>query len=739
MAIAETAHLVVSLDLKDGLKQGTTAAIGSVSGIERAAGRAHLPLARLSGVTQRAGDAFGHLKGRVAGAAQVLGGAGLLGGVAALSVYARNAVDAATEWADTTRRIHDVTGMSVQDASQMADAFEKLGVSGDTQVRILGFMGKTLGTLGTDMKAAKKIQDDYGFAVTDAKGRMKSSQQVLMDFTTYFNDKTIPAQQKAALGAKLFGRGWMDLLPILEQGKGKLKDALGSAMSMTDGQMRQMDKFRDSQREFNDTMGDLSVQVGMVIVPALTDLAKGLNEFVTQHQDEVLGFFHGMVDGARQLASFIAGTVIPTISNLAGMAKGLWDSIPGPLRDLLVKGFVADRTIKFLFGFSLTDVLKGGLKTLLGGMGGIFARGGSPAAPMYVSDVGGGLGGAGAGAAGRGMGLLGKAALAVEVVGLSAAVLQTVQGFMSDRAAEQAALHTQAQGLTNDPIAKNLTDATNMARLLREARQNDPAKMLTIQTFASKEMNEALGNVGDAIVKHALTKEDIAAGVSQLTAARNEAYQYGWKDLGDRLTADIEQLKAKVPSAPEIGQATQAAQSSGGLLTVIPDTIKRGLDAVGMKMVRGQDGSMRIMTRAAARQERLLGEVTGHLAQVASHKGNREFAPAMTRAARMINEAQDKTGAAGRKATRAAIDFLNTQQKRALAAGHVKLARNLGHDIDLLKGRLAGKQDTTNRHLSAIQAKPTKVSVTVPVTTSVSVRDTTTQTRTASRYGFQAS
>jgi hypothetical protein len=104
-----------------------------------------------------------------------------------------------------------------------------------------------------------------------------------------------------------------------------------------------------------------------------------------------------------------------------------------------------------------------------------------------------------------------------------------------------------------------------------------------------------------------------------------------------------------------------------------------------------------------------------------------------------------------------AITTLQGAQQDALARGNQKVADHIGADIRKLQGAtttsaarqvtglsklqsaLAAPLNSARSSLATIAAKPTNISVTVPVSTSVSVRDTTAATHTTSRYGFQAS
>lgn len=693
--LADTARLVVDLQLKDGLTPGMARAEAGVRGFAASI------TTQLQRVRAGLDGAASHFRSRMGQIGSIAAGAGILGGAAALVKYSKDAIGAAEEWGRTTDRIRQLTGASTEEASRFTDAYEKLGIGQEQQIRIMGFLSKTLGNLNMDRKKARDLEREYGFDLVGTNGKVKNALEVTREFTGYFNDKHIPAYQKAALGAKLFGRGWTDMIPIFEQGQRKMDKALGGAMTMSDQQLKDLHRWRNAQRELNDTLGDTSVQVGLILVPFVTRLSKGLNEFVSSHQADIRQFFRDLLRTAEEAAGFIGGTVIPTISNLASSAKSFWDSIPGPLRDLLVKGIVADRAIKFLFGVSVTGVVGGAIKDAIGTVFGRFlGRGSSPANPMYVAGVGGGIGGAGSAAGGLGM--LGKAALAVEVVGMAAAVWEAWNTHIVDAVhRNQTSNRSAAMGIVGEGRDKAATDIVNMTRLLREAQ--GPERVV-IDTTSAGEIGMAMRNAADEIVKGS-TAFTRGADLQRLVAAQRQAQEHGWTETADHIGRDIERLARKTPSAPQIGQAVADASGKGA---------------------KG-DG------------DRELTRVMRHLAQVDSHRGNEAlFGRSSDRLARQVRDALRTTGKDRDVVIRDTIGDLRREQRRALESGHTKLARNLGKDIDVLRSQLSRKQDTANSRLSTIANKDTSVTVNTTVNTAVSVRDTVAQTNVSKRYGFQA-
>lgn len=166
--------------------------------------------------------------------------------------------------------------------------------------------------------------------------------------------------------------------------------------------------------------------------------------------------------------------------------------------------------------------------------------------------------------------------------------------------------------------------------------------------------------------------------------------------------------------------------------------------------------------------DRILGDTFGgeqiadglqNLSRSVAQNG-RLNADQVTEAIGVLEEAQRQAIARGNQKVADSIGqditTLRNRQVTATRESTARLARELGVDITQLRraqsvigketGGLLDRLRTSIRSplersadsLQTIKNQPTKISVTVPVTTSVSVRDVQTSTRTSSRYGFQA-
>ena len=400
MALAETARLVTELSLRDNLSGGLARARGELSGLNSAASNTGSRLGGLSNVAAGAGGAFSHLKGRIGELAGTAGLVGLGAGLFSVVGFLTSGIATARDFGKEVGLLAAVTGLSTEKTSELAGAFHHFGIETDTALKLAGFAEKNLFKYASTAEKAAKFQQEYGLALRDSSGNIKDFNTLLLDSADFFNSGA-SASQKAAAMAALYGRSWRDLIPVLRAGRQGISDAEEEAkklgLTLTGENVGQLVKLREATRSWSTALGGLKLQIGLAAVPAITDLANAMTKFLANGgREQIVGFFKGMITYGRQAADVISHQVIPTFQGI----YGAWLHVPKELRDLIVTGLVANKTIKFLFGFSPLQ--------LLGGIGKmIFQRGNTPATPLFVADVTGGLGGRVPGG-GAGGGLLSK-------------------------------------------------------------------------------------------------------------------------------------------------------------------------------------------------------------------------------------------------------------------------------------------------------------------------------------------
>lgn len=385
MAAAETARLIASLELQDKLTPGAKTATSAVNGLERATNATTVRVGVLQGATSKLGGAMSHAVGQVGGLVRSVGILGGALGIGGLVLGLKSSVENAAEFGAGVSKVAAVTNQSAEAASAMVDTLEKWGIAADKQVTILGRAEKNAGALGATTKKAAAFQKTYGFNLLGTNGQIVDANELLLRSADLFTSNA-SATDKATVLTKLWGKTWVDLVPLLSKGRAGIEAEEKSAIHLTTEQIANIAKFRDAQRDFSDTLGDIQVKIGANLMPVITRGLKEAGSWLDSHGDEVAKFF----GDAAGFAEKAAGGIAQVFSGL----KAAWDSVPSEVRDLLIKGIAADRTIKFLFGFSPVGAAGG----LLGkGFDQFLSRGASPVNPLWVQQVGGPGGGGGNG------------------------------------------------------------------------------------------------------------------------------------------------------------------------------------------------------------------------------------------------------------------------------------------------------------------------------------------------------
>lgn len=828
MALAETAHLVTQLDLKDGLSSGLARAKGAVAGFDRSVNQS----------MQRVGKGVGQVGaglarvGIIAGTATV---AGLAGAAKAAIDFedafagVRKTVDeadlqrAGLSFDKLARSFRDMATEIPISAVEFARIGETAGALGirakDIQefTRVVALMGVTtnlssdeaadaFGRIGTILKLRGKDYTELADSIVALGNAGASTESEITEITKRFaaeakaaglNKEAIVglASATASLGfaperggtalsrvfanlatniatanskgkalAQELGVPIKDLQRTMDQGEGMrtffnvleaikgmrpteaarflksigvtntsdrtiframaeqlpfVREQLEIATEATGAMGKEAEKrFSTVKSQFallKNNIVEAGITIGEGFAPALGRAAKRLSAWIKANKDD-------LVDMGREIGRAIDGIdwgrVMGALKTVVGLFRQGWEivrQIPPEVAAIGAGLFGLNKLSGGLLGHGIGNIV-GGLGSALtkGVMSKVPGVGSFVAQPVFVTNwpMGGvGAGGAAGGVAGKGMGLLGKAAIGVSIIGIAAgvleawntAVIETVNRNQQENA-------EKAAGIVGEGLAKATTDLSNMSRLLRESQG---IERVILDTTSAGEIGNALKNAAEEVFRGANSPAEIGKGIASLVEAQQQAREHGWTEVADFIGTRIEALRRKTPTASQIGREVGKATDD-----------------------RDREGPSKRDRQNAIR----IGEVIKHLRQVKDDGKGRDygFDRAAQRSSRALIRALSTTGRDRDKVIRATIRDLEREQKRAEAAGATKLARNLGRDITTLQRTLGRKQDTANTRLNTIARKDTSVSVTVPVTTSVSVRDVQQKTTTYSRYGYSA-
>ena len=413
-------------------------------------------LTGLGKVSSGLGGALSHAKSAIGGLLTgPLGMIALGGGALGLAGFIKSGIDKVTALGLAVEKLGPITGDTVPQVSALLAVFNKFGISTDTATTRLAFMQKALGTLtlqttssatqqynlskaedavalaeagvtkarnakgattasvtaaelkltDAEMKlttaqqlangqtaAGIKFQTEFGFSIYDSSGKVADANTILGRAADYWNGSAT-ASQKAALEAKLFGRGFASMIPILNLGSKGIADAETAATNLGETLTAQnagdLAAYTSNMRTLGAAVNGLQLQIGLVLIPVISGLASSLSGWLSSGGSaQLLTWFKDAVTFAQQVGSAIQTVVVPAIHMIASA----WDSIPGPVKTLILGAFLANKAVKWLFGIDATSIAKAGIglaASFLGKLGGSIAGSVAGGAIGAVEDVAG--------------------------------------------------------------------------------------------------------------------------------------------------------------------------------------------------------------------------------------------------------------------------------------------------------------------------------------------------------------
>ena len=164
--------------------------LGQIDGLTRSLDKANNQASGLSG-------AFSKLGGMAKNAGVAMAGLGAAA-VGGLAVLGKRAIDAADNLNDLSQR----TGVGVEALSKFGAAAEDSGSSLDEVAKAMGKLSK--GIVDPASKANEALRS-IGVSSTDASGKIRSVDAVMLDIADKFS-KLPDGAQKTALAMQIFGK-----------------------------------------------------------------------------------------------------------------------------------------------------------------------------------------------------------------------------------------------------------------------------------------------------------------------------------------------------------------------------------------------------------------------------------------------------------------------------------------------------------------------------------------------------
>lgn len=277
--------------------------------LDRAANDA---VASLSDATSRLGP-LGTVLARIGPAGLIAGGA-----IAGLTFGLTRLVTPVAEAGEELNKLAQKTGVSVEALSALRYAAELSDVSSESLTKALRKLSVALFDAklgGEEGGAALKA---LGVKATESNGQIRATEEVLLDLAEKFAAMPDSAE-KAALAVRIFGRGGLELIPMLNQGRSGIAELMDEAkrlgLVLSGSAARAAEEFNDNLKRLRAVNEGVTRQLGAAFLPVLADATEAMflakteagsfsNELIaiTQNRQELLGFFEAVAAGLAFIA-----------------------------------------------------------------------------------------------------------------------------------------------------------------------------------------------------------------------------------------------------------------------------------------------------------------------------------------------------------------------------------------------------------------------------------------------------
>lgn len=212
-------------------------------------------------------------------------GAAVVGGASAAVGGMMKMAQSSASAADNVDKMSQKIGISRQAYQELDFICSQSGTSVD---KLQIGMKSLRSAMNNDKNA--EIFKSLGVSITDAEGKLKSSEEVMWDTMNALQGVT-DQNEKAALAQKLFGKAGTELMPLLN------------------GQAGSIDEMKNKAHELGLVMSDEMVDNGVKLTDSLDQLKRGFGAIVTKLGGAFMPIFTKVADKLQGALPYIQGFI----------------------------------------------------------------------------------------------------------------------------------------------------------------------------------------------------------------------------------------------------------------------------------------------------------------------------------------------------------------------------------------------------------------------------------------------
>ena len=231
------------------------------------------------------GDLIGAFKGIPPQALLAAGSViAITGAVVGLGFAIKSSLSSLVQQGDELDKASQRAGVSVEALQQLRYAAELSGIGADKLTDAFKEVNNALGQGKEGEKA--KIFEQMGVSITDATGKIKSADQMLIESADTFKNLGSDTE-RAVLAMKLFGEGGKELVPLLKQGTDAVREQMkeldelggvlgGDTVKATVELSDQMTRIKTLMGGVSNSFAEIFLPSAKLVVDVFLEIAKAI-------------------------------------------------------------------------------------------------------------------------------------------------------------------------------------------------------------------------------------------------------------------------------------------------------------------------------------------------------------------------------------------------------------------------------------------------------------------------------
>lgn len=183
---------------------------------------------------------------------------------ASIATFSFKAVSKFNEVALAAGELADATGLTVEEASRLAEVAGDIGIEAGALETGIGKMNKVLGK-------SPELFKELGVEVAYAKDGSVDANETFLNTIDRLNAIKDPAE-RARVASELLGKGWQSMAELIAGGSDKLRASLAGVSESKVIDKEELDrarKYRENMDRLKDSFDDFAISLGEGLIPVL--------------------------------------------------------------------------------------------------------------------------------------------------------------------------------------------------------------------------------------------------------------------------------------------------------------------------------------------------------------------------------------------------------------------------------------------------------------------------------------